>query len=169
MDRRDCQATVQGVAKSQTRLRTFTISIKIECICSFKFILLELFTKTLRIDLFNWRLMLYNVVLISAVKQHESVISIHISDWLSKRPHIQEILNKNLPLDSTKMPTSLGRFLSSPWNILSSLHLPGVSYPVQLCDPTDGSPPGSHLPGIFQARILEWAAFSFFNVCIHTC
>ena len=30
-----------------------------------------------------------------------------------------------------------------------------------LCDPIDGSPPGSPAPGIFQARILEWVAFSF--------
>jgi len=28
-----------------------------------------------------------------------------------------------------------------------------------LCDPTDGSPPGSPVPGILQARILEWVAF----------
>ena len=30
-----------------------------------------------------------------------------------------------------------------------------------LCDPMDGSPPGSVVHGIFQARILEWAAISF--------
>ena len=30
-----------------------------------------------------------------------------------------------------------------------------------LCDPIDGSPPGSSVPGIFQARILEWVAISF--------
>ena len=30
-----------------------------------------------------------------------------------------------------------------------------------LCDPTDGSPPGSEVPGILQARILEWVAISF--------
>jgi len=30
-----------------------------------------------------------------------------------------------------------------------------------LCDPTDGSPPGSPIPGILQARILEWVAISF--------
>ena len=29
-----------------------------------------------------------------------------------------------------------------------------------LCDPIDGSPPGSTVPGILQARILEWAAIS---------
>ena len=30
-----------------------------------------------------------------------------------------------------------------------------------LCDPRDGSPPGSLVPGILQARILEWVAISF--------
>ena len=30
-----------------------------------------------------------------------------------------------------------------------------------LCDPIDGSPPGSSIPGNLQARILEWVAISF--------
>ena len=33
-----------------------------------------------------------------------------------------------------------------------------------LCDPIDGSPPGSPGPGILQARTLEWVAISFSNV-----
>ena len=32
-----------------------------------------------------------------------------------------------------------------------------------LCDPTDGSPPGSPVPGILQARTLEWVAIFFSN------
>ena len=36
------------------------------------------------------------------------------------------------------------------------------SYPT-LCDPIDGSPLGSSVPGILQARILEWVAISFSN------
>ena len=32
-----------------------------------------------------------------------------------------------------------------------------------LCDPTDGSPPGSLVPGILQARTLEWVTISFSN------
>ena len=32
-----------------------------------------------------------------------------------------------------------------------------------LCDPIDGSPPGSSIPGILQARTLEWVAISFSN------
>ena len=38
---------------------------------------------------------------------------------------------------------------------------------LQLCptlrDPIDGSPPGSPVPGILQARTLEWVAISFSN------
>ena len=32
-----------------------------------------------------------------------------------------------------------------------------------LCDPIDGSPPGSPVPGVLQARTLEWVAISFSN------
>ena len=32
-----------------------------------------------------------------------------------------------------------------------------------LCDPIGGSPPGSPVPGILQARTLEWVAISFSN------
>ena len=35
-------------------------------------------------------------------------------------------------------------------------------YPT-LCDPIEGSPPGSPIPGILQARTLEWVAISFSN------
>ena len=30
-----------------------------------------------------------------------------------------------------------------------------------LCDPIDGSPPGFSVPGIFQARVLQWGAIAF--------
>ena len=36
-----------------------------------------------------------------------------------------------------------------------------------LCDPIDGSPPGSPVPGSLQARTLEWVAISFSNSCIY--
>ena len=44
-------------------------------------------------------------------------------------------------------------------NAAKSLHLCPT-----LCDPIDGSPPGSPVPGILQARILEWVAISLSNV-----
>ena len=36
-----------------------------------------------------------------------------------------------------------------------------------LCDPIDGSPPGSPVSGILQARTLEWVAISFSNAWMH--
>ena len=39
------------------------------------------------------------------------------------------------------------------------------SYPT-LCDPIDGSPPGSPVPGILQARVLEWGAIAFSRLYI---
>ena len=36
-----------------------------------------------------------------------------------------------------------------------------------LCDSIDGSPPGSSVPGMLQARILEWVASSFSNACVY--
>ena len=36
---------------------------------------------------------------------------------------------------------------------------------VRLCDPIDGSPPGSPVPGILQGRTLEWVAISLSNAC----
>ena len=35
-----------------------------------------------------------------------------------------------------------------------------------LCNPIDGSPPGSPIPGILQARTLEWVAISFSNAWV---
>ena len=38
-----------------------------------------------------------------------------------------------------------------------------------LCDPIDGSPPGSPVPGILQARTLEWVAIAFSDVYVYMC
>ena len=38
-----------------------------------------------------------------------------------------------------------------------------------LCNPIDCGPPCSSVPGILQARILEWVVISFSNACMHTC
>ena len=46
-------------------------------------------------------------------------------------------------------------------------HFPAAAKSLQscptLCDPIDGSPPGSPIPGILQARTLEWVTISFSN------
>ena len=55
--------------------------------------------------------------------------------------------------------------LSSLWVVCSVALLllkPLQSFPT-VCDPIDGSPPGSPVPGILRARTLEWVAISFSN------
>ena len=42
----------------------------------------------------------------------------------------------------------------------NSVQLSRLSCPT-LCDPIDGSPPGSPVPGILQARVLEWSVIAF--------
>ena len=60
-------------------------------------------------------------------------------------------------------PRAPGQGSESPGLLLLLSHFS----PVRLCDPTDGSPPGSSVPGILQARMLEWVAISFSSACMH--
>ena len=49
--------------------------------------------------------------------------------------------------------------MGRPWEIAVAAKL--LQSCLTLCDPINGSPPGSSVPGILQARIVEWVAISF--------
>ena len=55
----------------------------------------------------------------------------------------------------------LERLLSAP--VAAAAAAKSLQSCPTLCDPIDGSPPGSPVPGILQARTLEWVAISFSN------
>ena len=66
----------------------------------------------------------------------------------------------------------LGNQIRPPWEFLNMLSMlvkfcaasaKSLQSCPTLCDPIDGSPLGSPVPGILQARILEWVAISFSN------
>ena len=67
----------------------------------------------------------------------------------------------------------LDGFLVYTWSCILFLWLPPFDHTAAaaksfqscptLCDPINGSPPGSTVPGILQARTLEWVAISFSN------
>ena len=66
--------------------------------------------------------------------------------------------------DQSLFGNNLGK-LKDMWKDLSGVYFAAKSlqsFPT-LCDPIDGSPPGSPVPGILQARKLEWVAISFSN------
>ena len=54
-------------------------------------------------------------------------------------------------------------FVCSVLGITSAAAAKSLQLCPTLCDPIDGSPPGSPVPGILQARTLEWVAISFSN------
>ena len=74
------------------------------------------------------------------------------------RPETIKLLEKNIgrTLDDINHSKILYGPSSPPAAAAKSLQ----SCPT-LCDPIDGSPPGSTVPGILQARTLEWVAISF--------
>ena len=74
---------------------------------------------------------------------------------------------KNGHLNESNSDIILEEALSCFWIVLSSILTSIASKSLQscptLCDPIDGSPPGSPVPGILQARTLEWVAISSSN------
>ena len=74
-------------------------------------------------------------------------------DWLQDKQKKDLFWEKN---EAKEMEMSLEWFSRS--------HAAKLLQPCPtLCDPIDGSPPGSPVPGILQARTLEWVAISFSN------
>ena len=53
--------------------------------------------------------------------------------------------------------------LITPQQMFAAAAAKSLQSCLTLCDPRDGSPPGSPVPGILQARTLEWVASSFSN------
>ena len=54
----------------------------------------------------------------------------------------------------------IGVSITLPTTIIACLLAKPLQSCPTLCDPIDGSPPGSPVPGILQARTLEWVAIS---------
>ena len=59
--------------------------------------------------------------------------------------------------------TFVGKVMSLLFNMLYAAAAKSLQLCLTLCNPIDGSPPGSSVPGILQARTLEWVAISFSN------
>ena len=76
-----------------------------------------------------------------------------IENWLNIL-YLYPVFNENFYFS-----LSLSLSLSSPATAAAK----SLQSRPTLCDPIDGSPPGSPVPGILQARTLEWVAISFSN------
>ena len=76
-------------------------------------------------------------------REQESGAGVPIQTW--RKPQITALTTGILYLKATAAAAAAKSLQSCP----------------TLCDPIDGSPPGSPVPGILQARTLEWVAISF--------
>jgi len=81
---------------------------------------------------------------------------VHLSSWIHQEYTFRHRSACRTPVESRQEDlTSVKEYAAA---IAKSLQ----SCPT-LCDPIDGSPPGSSIHGILQARTLEWVAISFSN------
>ena len=74
-------------------------------------------------------------------------------------------INQELPIPPLSQPLVTTVLLPIYTNLYAAAAAAAKSLQLcpTLCDPIDGSPPGSTTPGILQARTLEWVAISFSN------
>ena len=82
---------------------------------------------------------------------------------VSTRQHHLRVFPELADAESTLTFKRLLLLLLLPLLLLLLLLLKSLQSCPTLCDPIDGSPPGSPVPGILQARTLEWVAISFSN------
>ena len=86
--------------------------------------------------------------------------SASLQSCLTLRPHSRQPTRLPRPWDSPGENTGAGCHC-----LLQCVKVKSDSEVVQSCptlrDPTDCSPPGSSIHGIFQARVLEWGAIAF--------
>ena len=81
------------------------------------------------------------------------------------RPHRWQPTRLFCPWDSPGKNTGVGcHFLLQCMKVKSESEVAQLY--LTLSHPRDCSPPGSSIHGIFQGRVLEWVAISFFNFCL---
>ena len=98
----------------------------------------------------------------SLLQHHSSKVSILLCSafFIVQLSHPYMTTGKTIALTRW---TFVGKVMSLLLNMLSAAAAKLLQSCLTLCDPIDGSPPGSRIPGILQARILEWVAISFSN------
>ena len=114
--------------------------------------------------LISFRMDWFDLLAVQGTLQHHSLkasILRHSAFFTVQLSHPYMTTGKKIALTRQ---TFVGKVMSLLFNMLSAAAKPLQSCPT-LCDPIDGSPPGSPVPGILQTRTLEWVAISFSSAC----
>ena len=94
---------------------------------------------------------------VSGLPMHSAPTLTH---WQYQGPALCWLCAVYLPLRQPKLHTCLHSYLLNSQAAAAAKLLQSCT---TLCEPRDGSSPGSPVPGILQARTLEWVAISFSN------
>ena len=96
----------------------------------------------------------------SAIKKNAvAAAAASLQSCLTLRPHRRQPTRLPRPWDSPGKNTGVGcHFLLQCMKVKSESEV--AQSCLTLCDPMDCTPPGSSIHGIFQARVLEWAAIA---------
>jgi len=96
-----------------------------------------------------------------------AALFVTVPNWKqSKYPTKGEEINTLWHIYTMKSALQVNSLLLSHSGSLNKILLLSLQSCPTLCDPIDGSPPGSPVPGILQARTLEWVAISFSNAWV---
>ena len=76
---------------------------------------------------------------------------------------LRDLVNKRLKNKTVTPNSDVASFKCCCYYFYQSAAAKSLQSRPALCNPRDGSPPGSPIPGILQARTLEWVAISFSN------
>ena len=85
----------------------------------------------------------------------DEILQLRILEWVA----ISSSKGSSKPRDGTSV--SYGSCMAG--GFFTAAAAKSLQSCLTLCNPIDGSPPGSPIPGIIQARTLEWVAISFSN------
>ena len=97
-------------------------------------------------------------MIVKMIQNLENKMEVQINSLETRIEKMQELFNKDLEEIIIKKKSQSTVNNAMQCNAAKSLQL----YPT-LCDPIDGSPLGSSIPGILQPRTLEWVAIFFSN------
>ena len=109
-------------------------------------------------------------LLLPQITSHKSCAAVHVHSVVSNSSAAPWTVAHQvlLSVSFSRQEYWVGLPFPTPWDLPNSAAATAAAAKSlqlcpALCDPIDGSPPGSPAPGILQARTLEWVAISFSN------
>ena len=94
---------------------------------------------------------------------HSSILAWEIP-WTEEPGGLQSMESQRVGHNkATKPPAEKFRHFCTSYKPTAAAATKSLQLCLTLCNPIDSSPPGFPIPGILQARTLEWVAISFSN------